>query len=75
VILLKSGKTLTGLAAPQGDTVTILQIDGSKVTIKVSEIDTQITSTTSPMPEKLLDDLTLEEIADLFAYLEGEPGK
>jgi putative heme-binding domain-containing protein len=75
VILLKSGKTLTGLAAPQGDTVTILQLDGSKVTIKVSEIDTQVASTTSPMPEKLLDELTLQEIADLFAYLEGEPGK
>jgi putative heme-binding domain-containing protein len=72
VILTKAGKTYTGLAAPQGDMVTILQLDGSKVTIKVSEIDAQVASTTSPMPEKLLDELTLQEIADLFAYLESE---
>jgi hypothetical protein len=27
------------------------------------------------MPEKLLDELTLQEIADLFAFMESEPPK
>jgi putative heme-binding domain-containing protein len=75
VILTENGQTITGLAAPQGDTVTVLQIDGSKVTLKAKDIATQVASTVSPMPDKLLDDLTLQEIADLFAYMESEPGK
>jgi putative heme-binding domain-containing protein len=75
VIVTHAGKTFTGLAAPQGDTVTVLQLDGTKITLKLSEIDRQIASTVSPMPEKLLDDLTLQEIADLFAYLDSEPAK
>lgn len=49
--------------------------DGTKVTIKKSEIDQQFASLTSVMPEKLLDQLTKEEIADLFAFMESEPGK
>jgi putative heme-binding domain-containing protein len=75
VILTEKGQTLTGLAAPQGDMVTVLQIDGSKVTLRAKDIATQVASTISPMPDKLLDDLTLQEIADLFAYLDSEPVK
>ncbi len=75
VIATKSGQTITGLAAPQGDTITVLQIDGTKVTLKKDEVDTIVASTISPMPEKLLDELTLKDIADLFAYLESEPKK
>ncbi len=73
VIVTTSGQTITGLAAPQGDIITILQIDGTKVTIKKTDVESQIASTVSPMPEKLLDELTLQEIADLFAYLESNP--
>jgi putative heme-binding domain-containing protein len=73
VIVTLNGQTITGLAAPQGDSITVLQIDGTKVTIKKSDVETQVASTVSPMPEKLLDELTLEEIADLFAYLESVP--
>lgn len=73
VVVTINGQTITGLAAPQGDSVTILQTDGTKVTLKKSEIESQIASTVSPMPEKLIDELTLQEIADLFAYLESTP--
>lgn len=73
VIVTANGQTITGLAAPQGDSVTVLQTDGTKVTLKKSEIESQVTSTVSPMPEKLIDELTLQEIADLFAYLESTP--
>jgi putative heme-binding domain-containing protein len=73
VIVTKNGVQLTGLAAPQGDTVTVLQSDGTKVTLRKDEIEQQFASLISNMPEKLLDLLTREEIADLFAFLESEP--
>lgn len=74
-IVTKQGLTLSGLAAPQGDTLIVLQSDGSKVTLKKEDVAEMVASTISPMPEKLLDDLTLQEIADLFAFLESEPPK
>lgn len=73
VIVTVNGQTITGLAALQGDSVTVLQTDGSKVTLNKKDIESQIASTVSPMPEKLIDELTLQEIADLFAYLESTP--
>jgi putative heme-binding domain-containing protein len=72
-IITKKGVTISGLAAPQGDTVTVLQSDGTKVSLQKGEIDQQIASLISVMPEKLLDPLTKQEIADLFAFLESEP--
>jgi putative heme-binding domain-containing protein len=74
-ILTKDGATITGLAAAQGNLITILQLDGTKVTLKEEDIDVRVASTVSPMPEKLLDELTKEQIADLFAYMESEPPK
>lgn len=73
VLVTTNGQTITGLAAPQGDSVTVLQTDGTKVTLKKADIESQVASTVSPMPEKLIDELTLQEIADLFAYLESTP--
>jgi putative heme-binding domain-containing protein len=72
-IVTKKGQQINGLAAPQGDTVTVLQSDGTKVVLRKDEIDQQFASLVSVMPEKLLDPLTLQEIADLFAFLESEP--
>ena len=74
-IVTSKGQQITGLAAPQGDTVTVLQNDGTKVTLKKSEIEQQLASLISVMPERLLDMLTKEEIRDLFAFLESEPAK
>ena len=51
----------------------MLLSDGSKVTIKKDDIDQQFASLVSVMPERLLDVLTKNEIADLFAYMESEP--
>lgn len=67
------GQTITGLAAVQGDTVTVLLNDASKVTLKKSEIESQVASLVSVMPERALDPLTRQEIADLIAFLESEP--
>jgi putative membrane-bound dehydrogenase-like protein len=72
-IMTKKGVRIDGLAAVQGDTVTVLQSDGSKVTLRKDEIESQFASLTSVMPENLFDPLTKQEIADLFAFLESEP--
>ena len=71
-IVTRKGQQFNGLAAPQGDSITVLQGDGSKVTLKKDEIEQQFASLVSVMPERLLDPLTKEEIADLFAFLESE---
>jgi putative heme-binding domain-containing protein len=75
VIVTKKGQQFTGLAAPMGETVTVLQSDGTKVMLRKDDIEQQYASLVSSMPEKLLDPLTREEIADLFAFLESEPAK
>jgi putative heme-binding domain-containing protein len=72
-ITTTKGQQLTGLAAVQGDTVTVLLSDTSRVTLSRNDIESQVASLVSVMPERLLDPLTRAEIADLFAYLESEP--
>jgi putative heme-binding domain-containing protein len=74
-ITTAKGLQITGLAGPQGNKVTVLQGDGTKVDIDKKDIESQIASLVSVMPEKLLDTLTKKEIADLFAFLESEPAK
>jgi putative heme-binding domain-containing protein len=73
-IVTRQGRTFLGLAsAPQDGVITILLQDGSKTTVKVADIDMKFDSLISVMPEQLLDTLTKEEIADLFAFLESTP--
>jgi putative heme-binding domain-containing protein len=73
LFIMKDGRNYTGLAAVQGNAITVLQQDGTKVIIQKGDIEQQFASLTSVMPPKLFDTLTKEEIADLFAFLETEP--
>jgi putative heme-binding domain-containing protein len=68
-----SGQQLNGLVAVEGDTVTVTLNDASKVVLKRDEVESQVASLVSVMPEQLLDPLSEQEIIDLFAYLEEEP--
>lgn len=55
--------------------MTVLQSDGGKETLPADEIEEIELSKTSTMPEGLLNPLTLEQVADLFAFLmEGSNG-
>jgi putative heme-binding domain-containing protein len=75
-ITTKKGQDFLGLAsAPQDGVITLLQQDGTKITLKESDIEQRFASLISVMPERLLDALDKKEIADLFAFLESEPGK
>ena len=68
------GRTLSGIVAPgaEGETV-ILQSTGEKATVKTADIEETKPSNISAMPTGLLDTLSLEEIGDLFSYMQGTP--
>jgi putative heme-binding domain-containing protein len=71
LIRTTDGRTLTGLLVPDGGgEVTVMQPSGEKVTVLTDDIEEEKPSKLSSMPTGLLDPLTLEEIADLFAYLQ-----
>jgi putative heme-binding domain-containing protein len=73
-IVTAEGHTYTGMVAPFGsDSVVVLQSNGEKVTVPNDEISETTVSKKSAMPEGLLNELSLEEIADLFAYLGTSP--
>jgi putative heme-binding domain-containing protein len=65
------GRTITGLVVPgaAGETI-IVEPSGNKVTLAEDDVEQTRPSRESPMPAGLLDPLSLEEIADLFAYLQ-----
>lgn len=64
------GKSYTGLVTPRDQTgVTVLLATGEKVELAHDDIDDIRPSTMSAMPTGLLNTLTLEQVADLFAYL------
>ena len=74
-IITTDGRSINGLVAPQPDgSLVVLQSNTEKVTIAASDVETMVTSKVSAMPEGLLNPLTLEDIANLFAYLSYPPG-
>jgi putative heme-binding domain-containing protein len=69
-IVIAGGKTYTGIVARQADgSVIVLQSDSQKVHVPADEIEEINPSKSSAMPEGLLNRLSLEQVADLFAYL------
>ncbi|MBX9788502.1 MAG: HEAT repeat domain-containing protein [Pirellulales bacterium] len=72
-VVTTGGLTYTGIVAPSGENaIVVLQASAEKVVIAKDEIEEIVPSNKSAMPEGLFNTLTLEEIADLFAYL-GRP--
>lgn len=69
-VITTKGRSYTGIvgAGAVGEKI-ILQANGQKITIDEDEIDEVSPNSKSAMPDSLLNDLTLEEISDLFAYL------
>ena len=72
IVQTDDGRTLTGIVAP-GSTgeLVILQSTGEKVVVAQKHVSNTKPSKVSAMPAGLLDQLTLEEVADLMAFLEG----
>ncbi len=70
IILTTQGKTLTGLPRRKGgNSEAYLGIDGKEFSVKKQDIESHKESRTSIMPKDLLQNLTDQEIRDLFAFL------
>ena len=69
-IVTTSGRSYVGLVSPTGDgELIVLEANGEKVKVSEDDVDQMSRNKTSAMPDGLLNTLSLEEIADLFAYL------
>ncbi len=68
--VLSNGRAFTGLVAPRGsEGITVLVDDGEKIELAHEDIEQILPSQLSAMPTGLLNSLTLEQVADLFAFL------
>lgn len=73
IILTTGGETLTGLPRRKGgNQEAYLGIDGKEFTVNKSDIEFHKESDTSLMPQDLLQNLTDQELRDLFAFLRQE---
>lgn len=71
-VFTKDQRLVTGLpVGDDGRTLRLLKADGTEEAIAAADIDERRVAKTSAMPEGLLDGLSLEEIADLCAWLLG----
>ena len=71
VIETTDGRVVTGLVVAESDNAITVQTANEKVVIPTAEIERQVQSGASMMPEGLLQHLAPAELRDLFAYLAG----
>ena len=68
------GRVVNGLlAASTDDSVTLLDAQNARLTLKRSELEAFEPMSLSLMPERILDPLADQDLRDLFAYLRSEP--
>ncbi len=73
-ILLEDGRQIIGIVAPgPNGQISVLKDDGDKVSISEQDIDEILPSKISAMPTGLFNELTLKDIADLFAFVSEPP--
>ncbi len=69
-VLTLDGQALIGMVSQRNDqSIEVRDANNQVVTVQESEIDQILPSNSSIMPSGLLDDLTLQEISDMMAYL------
>jgi putative heme-binding domain-containing protein len=75
-MVIAGGRTYTGIAARSADgNIVVLQSNGEKVRLAADDVEEIEPSKLSSMPDGLLNPLSLEEVADLFAFLMASPGE
>ncbi len=63
------------IATESAASLTLVPMNAPPVTIPKGQIASRTAATVSPMPEGLLNAMTLREISDLFAFLENPPAR
>jgi putative heme-binding domain-containing protein len=69
IVLLEDGRVVNGVVVAETDRTLTLQTLQERVALDRNEIDTIKKSTTSLMPDGLLQNLSKEQVRNLFAYL------
>lgn len=69
MVLLEDGRAVNGVVVAETERTITLQTLQERVTLDRNEIDTIKKSTTSLMPDGLLQNLSKEQVRNLFAYL------
>jgi len=69
-VVTKDGQTLMGfLDAQTPQSITVRDLNGQKLVLSRADVKSLTASPVSLMPEGLLDEMSAQQIADLFAYL------
>ncbi|MBX3448585.1 MAG: c-type cytochrome [Planctomycetaceae bacterium] len=71
VVAMADGRTFNGIVVEQTDRTITLQTATDRVTLDRQEIDEQVASPLSLMPDGMIQKLSPEEIRDLFGYLQS----
>jgi putative heme-binding domain-containing protein len=75
LIATKDGRVITAMKAPDdGDNLVLLLSDATTIKLPKSDVDEIVEGKQSVMPDGLLNQFELREIADLFAFLESGKG-
>ena len=70
--VVADGRTYVGLVVPNPEGCRVLMSDGEQVELAQEDIESIEPSRNSAMPTGLLNELSLQQVADLFAYLEAD---
>ena len=71
---LKDGRLLSGIVAAETDSgLVVKSMDGTEQSLARSSISSLKATGISPMPEGLEATITMEQMADLMAYLRDAP--
>lgn len=71
---MKDGRSLTGLIVEQSDSaLTLLDAQNQRTVLNRADVKEINASSTSLMPEGLLEPLTPQQVRDLFSYLQSNP--
>ncbi|HCD00437.1 MAG TPA: dehydrogenase, partial [Planctomycetaceae bacterium] len=72
VIVTTSGRTVTGLVVDRkGDHLAVADSKGKTIRVPKADIEVERVSDVSVMPERLLEQLTPQQLRDLVSYLQG----
>lgn len=71
----KDGKVYIGQVETRGEDIVMRKQGMPEIVIPLVEIKKRTTSHTSPMPDKLYNEMTIKELADLTAYLKSLKGE
>lgn len=71
VVTTSAGRIITGLVVGESEAAVTLQTVNEKIVVPIVEIEERVISPLSIMPEGMLQNLSTDQMRELFAYLMG----